>query len=254
MRIGYVRVSTLEQNLERQKEGLEKYNIDEWFEEKVSGKNTNREKLEEMLRFVRKGDTVYVHSLDRLARNIKDLLDIVDQLTKKEVHIISAKENIDTTTATGKLMLGLLGVIAEFERTNMLERQREGIDIARREGKYKGRKRIEYPDNWKEVYDKWNSRKITAVEAMNLTGLKKNTFYNLLNEYQEKLKEETNKSDKVEEVKEVKEVKPKGNEEPPVPQATTTTSKSNKEQRPTPIELLIKERGIVDKPKQEGGQ
>lgn len=185
MNIAYVRVSTIEQNESRQIEGLKKYNIDEWFTEKVSAKDTNRPKLQEMIKFARKGDTIYIHSLDRLARSTKDLLDIVEQFQAKEIHLVSSKENIDTNTATGKLMLTMIGAINTFERENMLERQREGIAIAVQDGKYKGRKEIEYPSNWNEVYSKYKTRELTGTKAMDMLGLKRNTFYKLVKQHEE---------------------------------------------------------------------
>ena len=121
MRVAYVRVSTAEQNEERQLEALERFNIERWYTEKISGKNTNRPKLQEMLDFVREGDVVYVHDLSRLARSTKDLLSIVEQLDAKGVQLVSNKESIDTQTAAGKLMLTMIGAIAEFERQNLLE-------------------------------------------------------------------------------------------------------------------------------------
>lgn len=184
MNIGYVRVSTVEQNEERQIEGLKKHDIDKWFTEKVSAKNTNRSQLKAMIEFAREGDTIYIHSLDRLARSTKDLLNIVEELQAKGIHMVSNKENIDTSTATGKLMLTMIGAIAEFERANLLERQKEGIAIAKKEGKYLGRKEIDYPDNWKEVYSKWKNRELKGNEAMELLGLKRNTFYRLVKEYE----------------------------------------------------------------------
>lgn len=186
MNIAYVRVSTVEQNEQRQLEGLKKYDIDKWFTEKVSAKDTNRPQLKLMIDFAREGDTIYIWDFSRLARSTKDLLEIVETLNNKGVHLKSVKENLDTSTPTGKLMLTMIGAINEFERMNMLERQREGIAIAKAEGKYKGRPAITYPDNWKEVYDKWKVREITAVKAMELTGLKKNSFYNLVKKYEEK--------------------------------------------------------------------
>ena len=102
MNIAYVRVSTEEQNETRQLEALERHGIDKWFIEKISGKNTNRPKLQEMMEFVREGDTVFVHDFSRLARSTKDLLDLTEQLQAKKVHLVSNKENIDTNTATGK--------------------------------------------------------------------------------------------------------------------------------------------------------
>lgn len=184
MNIGYVRVSTIDQNEQRQIEGLNKYGIEKWFVEKVSAKDTNRSQLKAMIEFAREGDTVYIHSFDRLARSTKDLLDIVEELQGKGVHLVSNKENIDTSTATGKLMLTMIGAIAEFERANMLERQREGIAIAKQEGKYKGRKTIEYPSNWEEVYKRWKNREVTGTNAMEQLGLKRNTFYKLIKEYE----------------------------------------------------------------------
>jgi len=185
MNIGYVRVSTVEQNEGRQIEALKKHDIDKWFTEKVSAKNTNRPQLQAMVEFAREGDTIYIHSLDRLARSTKDLLDIVEQLQNKGIHLVSNKENIDTSTATGKLMLTMIGAIAEFERANLLERQREGIAIAKENGAYKGRKKIEYPINWTEIYGKYKNRELKGNEAMEQLGLKRNTFYNLIKQYEE---------------------------------------------------------------------
>lgn len=185
MNIGYIRVSTIEQNEGRQIEGLKKYNIDKMFMEKVSAKDTNRPQLQAMLEFAREGDTIYIHSLDRLARSTKDLLEIVETLQNKGIHLVSNKENIDTSTPTGRLMLTMIGAIAEFERANLLERQREGIAIAKAKGKFKGRKEIDFPSNWEEVYNKYKHREITGNKAMELMGLKRNTFYKLKKEYEE---------------------------------------------------------------------
>jgi DNA invertase Pin-like site-specific DNA recombinase len=184
--IAYVRVSTVEQNDSRQVEALTKHNIDKWFEEKISAKDTNRPQLQAMLDYAREGDTVYIHDLSRLARSTKDLLDIVEQLQKKGIELVSNKESIDTKTPTGKLMLTMIGAIHEFERANLLERQREGIVIAKKDGAYKGRKKIEYPENWEEVYKQYKCRKLKGYEAMEQLGLKKNTFYGLISEYEEK--------------------------------------------------------------------
>lgn len=184
MNIAYVRVSTVEQNESRQREGLEKYKIEKWFTEKVSAKDTNRPELKKMIDFAREGDTIYVWDFSRLARSTKDLLDLVDQLRAKGINLVSVKENLDTSTPQGRLMLTMMGAIYEFERTNLLERQKEGIAIAKSEGKYKGRKKINYPENWTEVYAQWKSRAITGNKAMELLGLKRNTFYKLKDEYE----------------------------------------------------------------------
>lgn len=129
MNIAYVRVSTVEQNEARQVEGLKKHNINKWFTEKISAKDANRPQLQAMLEFAREGDTVFIHDFSRIARSTKDLLAIVEQLNAKGVHLVSNKENIDTSTPTGKLMLTMIGAINEFERMNLLERQRKELHL-----------------------------------------------------------------------------------------------------------------------------
>lgn len=185
MNIGYVRVSTVEQNEGRQIEALKKHNIDKWFTEKVSAKDTNRKELQAMLDFAREGDTIYIHDFSRLARSTADLLQIVEQLKTKGIHLVSNKESLDTSNATGKLMLTMIAAINEFERANLLERQREGIALAVQEGKYKGRKKIDFPAEWETVYNQYKHREISANKAMEVLDLKRNTFYNLLKEHEE---------------------------------------------------------------------
>lgn len=186
--IAYIRVSAIDQNEERQVQALESKSIDRYYIEKVSGKDTNRPKLQEMLEYVRQGDTIYIHDFSRLARNVKDLLNIVEQLQNKSVNLISLKENLDLNTPAGKLQLTMLGAIYEFERAMIKERQAEGIAIAKAKGKYKGRKKINYPANWEEIYNKWKYRQLTANKAMELLNLKRNTFYKLLKEYENNFK------------------------------------------------------------------
>lgn len=141
MLIGYARVSTLEQNLDRQLETLKQKGVEKIFKEKKSGKNAEeREKLKECLEFCREGDTLVVADFTRLARSTKNLLQIIESMQKKGVNVVSIKENLDLNTATGRLMLTMLAGIAQFEREVMLERQAEGIAIAKRKGVYKGRK------------------------------------------------------------------------------------------------------------------
>lgn len=168
MKYAYVRVSSIDQNEARQVEALEKHGIDKWFVEKVSGKDTNRPQLQELLGCVQEGDTVYIHELSRLARSTKDLLTIVEILTEKKVHLVSNKESIDTSTATGKLILTVIAAIAEFERQNLLERQREGIEIAKRNGVYKERcgrhdKKVD-EQAFRENYEQLKSGAITKTE------------------------------------------------------------------------------------------
>lgn len=189
MNVAYVRVSTVEQNEQRQIESLEKHNIEKWFTEKVSAKDAKRPELQNMLAFVRDGDVIYVHDFSRLARSTKDLLGIVETLQEKNVSLVSNKENIDTGTPTGKLMLTMIGAIAEFERTNMLERQREGIAIAKKNGVYKGRKRKEIPEElWDELYGEYLRRKLTKVELAKRLGICRNTLDKIIREKEQHLK------------------------------------------------------------------
>ena len=185
MKYAYVRVSTVEQNEERQIEGLGKYGIDKWFVEKVSGKDTNRTELQTMLDVAKTGDTIYVHDFSRLARSTKDLLAIVEMLTERGINLVSNKENIDTSTPAGKLMLTVLAAIYEFERTNMLERQAEGIEIAKRENKYAncGRKKTEVTDEYEHLIRQYVDGKVTKVQLAVMMNVSRPTLNRILNEY-----------------------------------------------------------------------
>ncbi len=182
--IGYVRVSTVEQNEARQIEGLQKHNIDKWFTEKVSAKDTNRPQLKVMLEYAREGDTIFIHDFSRLARSTKDLLDIVEKLQIKGIHLVSNKENIDTSTPTGKLMLTMIGAINEFERQNLLERQREGIAIAKKEGKFKGRKEVQIKD-FDKHYKRYMNREVNKVQLAKELKITRPTLDKLMEEYEE---------------------------------------------------------------------
>ena len=176
MKIGYIRVSTQEQNTMRQEVLMESLGVDEVYIDRMSGKDTNRPELQKMMDYVRRGDTVIVESISRFARNTRDLLELVEQLTAKGVEFVSRKEAIDTTTPTGKFMLTVFGAVAELEREYILQRQREGIAIAKEQGKYKGRKPIESPE-FEQVAAKWKSGTITAAESMRVLHMSKSTFY-----------------------------------------------------------------------------
>ena len=185
MRIAYIRVSTVEQNEQRQIEAMQKYGVEKWFTEKVSAKDTNRPKLQEMLEFAREGDTIYIHDFSRLARSTKDLLDIVETLSGKGIHLVSNKESIDTSTPTGRLMLTMIGAIAEFERQNLLDRQREGIAIAKRNGKYKGGKRKQI-HNFEDGYRRYKSRELTKAALAKELNVSRPTLDKLIKEFEEK--------------------------------------------------------------------
>lgn len=185
MKLFYVRVSTEEQNEERQLKQAAEQNADKIFIDKQSGKDTNRKELKEMLQFAREGDTIIVSDISRIARNTRDLLNIVNDLSNRGIGFISLKETINTETPQGKFMLTVFAAMAELERQTILERQREGIEIAKTiEGKYNGRKPLDIDmDKMKEVCRRWRSGEITAVEAQKIMNLKHSSFYNKVKEY-----------------------------------------------------------------------
>lgn len=196
--IAYVRVSTADQNEARQIKAIEeKYTVDRMFTEKVSAKDMNRPKLQDMLDYIRDDDIVVVSELSRIARNMNDLNDILNQIKDKGAYFVAMKENINTkpnddsdySLAMTNLLINIMGSLAQFERELIRERQKEGIEIAKKLGKYKGRKKIDYPKEWKEIYIQYKTRKITANKAMEILNLKRNTFYKLLKEYEESQKD-----------------------------------------------------------------
>lgn len=189
MRVGYCRVSTAEQNVTRQEELMQELNVEKVYIDKASGKSTaQREALREMLSYLREGDVLIVSEISRLARNTRDLLEIVDILQKKGVQFVSKKEAIDTSTPQGRFMLTVFGAQAELERAYILQRQREGIEIAKREGKYLGRKPIHVDGALlKRRYPDWKDGKMTARAFMKELGLKPATFYRRIKEYEQLL-------------------------------------------------------------------
>lgn len=181
--IAYVRVSTIEQNEARQKEALEKFEIDRWFIEKASGKDTNRPQLQEMLAYIREDDTVYVEEFSRLGRSTADLLATVQAIEDAGAKFVSLKESFDTSTPVGRLQMTMMAAIAEFERAMILERQKEGIAIAKREGKYKGRKAVSVPDIGK-YYQQYMSRRGTKTDIAKELGISRTTLDKLFKQYE----------------------------------------------------------------------
>jgi DNA invertase Pin-like site-specific DNA recombinase len=176
---GYIRVSTAEQHLDRQiialtERGVASANI---FTDKQSGKNTARPGLKKLLAAVKRGDTVIVESFSRFSRSTRDLLELVDKLTAKGVEFVSLKEQIDTSTPAGKLMLTVFAGLYEFERETTLQRQAEGITAARLRGVQLGRPVKKPPANFVEVVRDWEHGKIMTKTALELTGLTESTFY-----------------------------------------------------------------------------
>ncbi len=180
MKVCYERVSSQNQRLDRQTKAMEELGIEKFFVEKISGKNMNRPQLKAMLDYVREGDTLYVESFSRLARSTQDLLTIVETLNEKGVAFVSLKENIATNSPQGKFILTVFGAISEFERLQTLQRQHEGILIAKAAGKYKGRQPIAKPDNFDEVVKLWKDGEITARRAQQKLGLTASTFYRMV--------------------------------------------------------------------------
>lgn len=176
MRVGYVRVSTEEQNPARQDELMATLGVEKVFSEKQSGKDTDRPQFKAMLEFVREGDTLYVESFSRLSRSTRDLLSTVQLLSDRKVNLVSDKEKVDTTTPQGRFMLTIFAALYELERENILERQREGIEIAKRQGKYKGRQ--PKPDEpILSAARKWQKGTLTLKEAIKESGVSEATFF-----------------------------------------------------------------------------
>lgn len=195
MNIGYIRVSSADQNTARQEEQLNAVGMDKVFIDKASGKDFDREQYKAMSAMLRKGDVVFITSLDRLGRNYKDIAEQWDFITKtKEADIVvldmdildTRKSNDLTGTLISDIVVKLLSYVAEKERNNIRERQAQGIAIAKAAGKYKGRKPIEIDKDFlKTVHTQWYKNEITTAHAVKLLGLSRNTFYRRMWEYEE---------------------------------------------------------------------
>ena len=164
--------------------GIEEENI---FLDKQSGKNTDRKELKRLLEFCRKGDIIYCESISRMARNTKDFLEIIEQLNQKQVEFISLKESIDTSTPQGTFVLTVFGAMAELERECILQRQKEGIAVARQYNKYQGKPPMEIDkERFIKLCGEWRQGKRTATETMRILEIKPNTFYRRVKEYEAK--------------------------------------------------------------------
>lgn len=192
MRVGYIRVSTVEQHEDRQVKDLtENAEVSKVFIDKLSGKDTNRPQLNAMIDYVREGDTVVVSEYSRLARSTRDLIDIIETLQNKGVTVISMKEKLDTSTPQGEFMLTVFAGIATLERKLMLQRQREGIAIAKANGKYKGRQSKQKPDDWESLKALYMSRQITVSEIAKRCDVSRPIVYKWLKETPAGTPEET---------------------------------------------------------------
>ena len=180
-RVGYIRVSTFEQNTDRQLEGVQ---VDKAFTDKISGKDTNRPGLKSLLDYVREGDTVVVHSFDRLARNLDDLRKLVFDLVERGITVEFVKENLrytnDPNDLYGKLILSVLGSFAEFERSLIRQRQLEGIEAAKKKGVYTGRKRALSPSEILDLQKKATAKKAVKSKIAREYGITRETLYQYL--------------------------------------------------------------------------
>lgn len=181
MRVAYERVSTAGQSTLRQDVMMQEHQIEKVFTEKISGKDRNRPELQKMLDFVREGDTVIIESISRLARSTRDFLNILDELEKKHVALISLKEDINTSTPTGRFLVSIFAALAQLEREQILTRQKEGIAAQKAAGTYTGgRPRVKIDQKlMKDVMQRWKAGEISAVKAMKELNITKGTFYRL---------------------------------------------------------------------------
>lgn len=173
---GYARVSTEQQNLDRQLDALRKYGVDIIYNEKMTGTKRDRPELTKLLDRMTEGDTVVIESLSRLGRSTKDLIELTELFQSKGVHLVSLKESIDTSTSTGKLLFTLMSAIAQFERDVIADRTREGLKSARARGRTGGRPRTD-ADAVRKAIKLYNTRQYSIREIEELTGVKKSTLY-----------------------------------------------------------------------------
>lgn len=177
MRVGYVRVSTTEQNPARQEALMEQFGVEKIYLDKMSGKNTARPNFKEMMSFLREGDTLYIESFSRLSRSTQDLLNTVHTLNERGVALVSDKEKIDTTTPQGRLVMTVFAAIYQFERENTLERQAEGIAIAKSLGKYTGRKPLPLTQQFYNAAQAWAKGRLPLQQAITDSGMSSATFF-----------------------------------------------------------------------------
>ncbi|MDO0825996.1 recombinase family protein [Desulfosporosinus nitroreducens] len=181
MVFGYCRVSTEQQNLERQLDLLRKYTCDEILTEKMTGTKSDRPVLNLLKEKIREGDIIIIESLTRLGRSTKDLIELVEYFNSKGVNLISLKEHLDSTTATGKAMIGMLSVMAQFERDLIAERTREGLKSARARGRVGGRpKKDEKAIN--KAIKLYDSQEYSIKEIVDMTSISQATLYRRIKE------------------------------------------------------------------------
>lgn len=187
-KVGYARVSSQDQSNFRQEDMLNQAGVEKLFMEKASGKDReHRPIFKEMMDWLRADDILIVESLSRLGRNSRDVLNIVAELEEKKVTLISLKENVDTNTIQGRFLLGVFASIAQMDRESILQRQMEGLVASRARGIKNGRKLLPFPKNWQSIYEEWTSGAITTSKAVEMSGLKRSTFYIVVKRWEAKV-------------------------------------------------------------------
>ena len=177
---GYARVSTSDQNLDRQLDALRQHGVDKIYCEKMSGTKKNRPELDRMLHDLQDGDTVVIESLSRLGRSVKNLSDLMEQFNARDICLVSLKETIDTRSPTGKLLFTILSSLAQFERDVLVERTREGLSAARSRGRHGGRPKSDTAALSKALA-LYHTKQYSIKEITELTGISKSTLYRALN-------------------------------------------------------------------------
>ena len=178
---GYARVSTADQNLDRQKDALCGYGVDKLYCEKVSGAKKSRPELDKMLATLKSGDSIVIESLSRLGRSVKNLSELMEMFNEKGIRLISLKESVDTTSATGRLLFTIISSLAAFERETLIERTNEGLTSARARGKLGGRPKTD-PASLKKAVTLYRTGQYSLADIMSLTGVSKSTLYRALKE------------------------------------------------------------------------
>ena len=178
---GYARVSTADQNLDRQKDALQKHGIDILFCEKMSGTKKSRPELDKMLSEIKEGDTIVVESLSRLGRSVKNLAELMEEFNARNIRLISLKETVDTTSSTGRLLFTILSSLAQFERDVLVERTTEGLKAARARGRVGGRPKTDEA-TIKKAIALYNTNQYSLSEITDLTGISRSTLYRSIKE------------------------------------------------------------------------
>ena len=186
MIFGYARVSTQDQHLDLQIDALNKYRVERIFQEKMTGSKKDRPQLEEMLKYVRPGDTIVVWKLDRIGRSMRHLMELVDHFKANDIHFVSLHENIDTSTPTGKLMFNIMASLAEFERDMIAERTRSGLESARARGR-KGGRPSKASNKVKMALKMYDSKDYSLPQITEATGVSKTSLYRYIRERNQKL-------------------------------------------------------------------